>query len=205
MRKESLIIFAISIVLTVGIVGGTHYLYLQNQKVIPDEPAVKPRAVAGAVQSRPQQNQLARRRTAKIIKCTQADGSVFWTNASRCEDADLDNSLSYYEHVKLNPQVKNSKKNKNNSNQVSRNSSDNRKSITSETPMTCRFPIGMAQKIETRSLNLKLDPSDSVWRDSYCRWVCEARRKGCDSVDDYLEMGHLCPERAFINNILCMD
>ena len=32
MRKDSLIIVGVSIVLTLGIVGGTHYLYLQNQK-----------------------------------------------------------------------------------------------------------------------------------------------------------------------------
>ena len=36
MRKDSLFIFAVSIVLTLGIVGGMHYLYLQKQKRVPN-------------------------------------------------------------------------------------------------------------------------------------------------------------------------
>ena len=48
MRKESLIIFVTAIVLTLGIVGGLHYLYLQDQKMITEQAAVKskPRDVA---------------------------------------------------------------------------------------------------------------------------------------------------------------
>ena len=113
MRKDSLIIFATSIVLTLGIVGVAHYLYLQDQKLIPDRPISKPRAVVGAVQSSPQTiqptkrpNQPTKRRTNKIIKCTQPNGTVFWTNAKRCKNANLNNTLSYYDHVTPAPRAK---------------------------------------------------------------------------------------------------
>ena len=202
MRKDSLIVFATSIVLTLGIVGGAHYLYLQDQKPIPGEPAVKPQTATGALQTKPQMNQPAKRRTAKIIQCTQPDGSEFWTNASRCEDADLNNTLSYYDHA---PQAKVDNRRKPNSKQASRQAKNSLQPISRSMTNACSFPIGMARRIEKKSLSLKQDPSDSVWRNSYCRWVCEARREGCESVDSYLDLGHLCPERAFVNNVLCMD
>ncbi len=36
MRKESLIIFSLAAVLSLGIVGALHYFYLQSQKQTPD-------------------------------------------------------------------------------------------------------------------------------------------------------------------------
>ena len=205
MRKDSLIILVTTIVLTLGIVGGAHYLYLQNQNLIPDEPAVKPQAVADAVQPGPHTNQPARRRSAKIIQCTQPNGSVFWTNASHCKAANLNNTLSYYEHATPAPRAKAVNKRKTSSKQTSRQAKNSLKPIPRNMPISCKFPIGMARKIETRSLSLKPDPSESIWKNSYCRWVCEARSEGCEGVDGYLNLGYLCPERAFVNNVLCMD
>jgi len=206
-RKESLIIFVTAIVLTLGIVGGLHYLYLQDQKTIPEQPAVKskPKGVADAPQPRSRTSKPTRGRSAKIIKCTQADGTVFWTNASRCEDADLNNTLSIYDHAKIEPPAKSGKNAKLSSKQTSRPTRNSLKPIPRSMTNACSFPIGMARKIEKKSLRLKQDPSDSVWKDSYCRWVCDARREGCEDVDSYLDLGHLCPERAFVNNVLCMD
>ena len=207
MRKESLIIFVTAIVLTLGIVGGLHYLYLQDQKMIPEQPAVKskPRGVVNGPQPRSQTSKPTRGRTEKIIKCAQADGTVFWTNASRCEDADLNNTLSIYDHAKIASPAKSGKNATPSSKQTSRQTKNSLKPIPRSMTNACSFPIGMARRIERKSLSLKQDPSDSVWRDSYCRWVCEARTEGCEDVDSYLDLGELCPERAFVNNVLCMD
>ena len=173
---------------------------------------MSPRQLPGAVQSRPQANQSPKRpnqptqrRTNKILQCTQPNGSVFWTNASSCANANLNNTLSYYDHVPPTPRVKKDNERKTSSKQTSRQAKNSIKSIPRDMPFSCSFPIGMARRIEKKSLSLKPDPSDSVWRNSYCRWVCEARSEGCESVDSYLDLGHLCPERAFVNNVLCMD
>ena len=106
MRKESLIVFAKSILLTLGIVGGAYYLYLQDQKTTPDEEVAEPQPGIGNEQAVNPTDKPVVRRTDTPIKCTQADGSVFWTNATRCEDADLDNRLSFAEPVKPVPQEK---------------------------------------------------------------------------------------------------
>jgi len=188
-----------------GCVGVRDDSHLQNQNLIPEKLAVKPPAVTGAVQSRPQANQPAKQRTTKIIQCIQLDGSVFWTNASRCEDADLNNSLSYYEHVTPAPQAKADNNRKTSSKQTSQQAKNSLKPIPRNMPVSCSFPIGMARRIEKKSLSLKPDPTESAWRDSYCRWVCEARSEGCESVDSYLDLAQLCPERDFVNNVLCMD
>lgn len=192
MRKDSLIIFATSIVLTLGIVGGIHYLYLQNQKLIPDEPAVKPQTVAGAVQSRPHSNQPAKSRTAKVIQCTQSDGSVFYTNAGRCEDADLDNTLSIYDHVAPAPRAKTTSKTKSSS-QKSDSNKQSLKPIPRSMTNACSFPIGMARRIETKSLSLIDPPEESLWKSDYCRWICEARVENCGDLKDYLRYPNICP------------
>ena len=207
MRKDSLIVFATSIVLTLGIIGGAHYLYLQDQKLIPDEPVVKPQAVTGAVQTKSRMNQPAKRRTAKIIQCTQPDGSVFWTNANRCEDADLNNTLSYYDHVTPAPRVRTSnldqRKPKAKRLQVANSGNKRLKSIPWKMNNACSFAIGKAQQIEKRSLRLKDDPSESSWKNSYCRWVCEARAENCEDIEDYLGMTRLCPRKNYPDKSYC--
>ena len=212
MRKDSLIVFATSIVLTLGIVGVAHYLYLQDQKLIPDRPISKPRAVVGAVQSSPQtiqptkrSNQPTKRRTNKIIQCTQANGSVFWTNAGSCANANLNNTLSYYEHVSPAPRVKKDNKRKTSSRQNYRQAKNSIKPIPRDMHFSCSFPIGKAQRIEKKSLRLKDDPSESLWKESYCRWVCEARFERCEDIKDYLDMTRLCPNRYIRKKSDCND
>lgn len=202
MRKDSLIVFATSIVLTLGIVGGAHYLYLQDQKMIPDVPVAKPNSTTGAARSKPITNQPARGRTAKIIKCTQPNGTVFWTNEKRCEDADLNNTFSYYDHA---PRAKVDNKRKTSSRQTSRQASNSIKSIPRDMPFSCSFPIGKARRIEKKSLRLKENPAESVWKKSYCRWVCEARFERCEDIEDYLDMTRLCLNRYIRKKSDCND
>ena len=89
MRKDSLIIFTLSIVLTLGIVGGAHYLYLQNQKMVSSEGTVKPRSDMGTGKNYRPTTHPAVRRTTTVITCKKSDGTVFYTNATHCKYADL--------------------------------------------------------------------------------------------------------------------
>lgn len=203
MRKDSLIIFSISIVLTLGIVGGLHYLYLQNQKRTPDPVSIQPPLTVGATQPKRSTVPPANRRTSTIIECTKPDGSVFYTNARRCEDADLNNTLSYYESVKPAPRVTKRITSNSRSSHASGQDKKTLKSIPREMTFACSFPIGMAQRIETRSLNLKDDPAESVWKDSYCKWICEARVENCGNLNDYLKLVSLCPRRPNMSKRSC--
>ena len=207
MRKDSLIIVATSIVLTLGIVGAAHYLYLQDQKLIPDEPEVKSKAIVGAVPPSAMTAQPSRQRTSKIIQCAQADGSVFWTNASRCEDADLDNRISHADPVKPVPRVRVNDDSRNNAKttrlQAASTKTKRLKSIPWKMNNVCSFAIGKAQEIEKKSLRRKDDPAESIWKDSYCRWVCEARAEKCEDIGDYLGMTHLCPNRYYPDKSYC--
>jgi len=194
-------------VLTLGIVAGTHYLYLQKQQLLPNPVATEPPPRIDAGQVTGQTGVPANRRTATPIKCTKPDGSVFWTNAARCEGADLDNRLSYADPVKPVPRVRvnDSQSNKLNPGSSPTSSSARKKPnpIPQDMTIECSFPIGMAQKIETRSLNLKSDPSESTWRDSYCRWICEARVENCGNLDEYLNLVSLCPWRPKMSKRAC--
>jgi hypothetical protein len=57
--------------------------------------------------------------------------------------------------------------------------------------VNCRFAIGRAREIEG-PMKLRRDPGESRWRESYCRWVCEARNYQCGDLRRYLSLGELC-------------
>ncbi len=83
MRKETLIIFTLASVLSLGIVGALHYFYLQSKIQTPTPTVTHSQPATGTVETeRPTKRQVVHR-TATPIKCTKADGSIFWTNASR--------------------------------------------------------------------------------------------------------------------------
>ena len=207
MRKDSLIIFTTSIVLTLGIVGGAYYLYLQGQKATPDKEVGEPQPNIGNAQAVNHAVKPAVRRTATPIKCTQADGSVFWTNASRCEDADLNNRLSFAEPVKPIPRVKTKSSTFDITQKAwthtSQANSKVLKSIPGKMNNACSFAIGKAQEIEKKSLRLKDDPAESLWKEYYCRWVCEARAEKCEDIEDYLGMTRLCPNKHYPDKSYC--
>ena len=159
MRKESLVLFATSIVLMLANIGGTHYLYLQDQKATPEKEAREPPYGTGNASASDRNVKPDVVRTATPIKCTQADGSVFYTNASRCEDADLNNRLSYAEPVKPLHQEK-SDSSTFDITQIawaptSQANGKTLKQIPWNMKNECSFPIGKAQEIEHNSLRLK--------------------------------------------------
>lgn len=211
MRKDSQIVLILSIVMTAGIVGGAHYLYLQGLKTPPDLDAEHSKIVTGAGQAKRVATQPNNRtisgRTSVPIKCTKPDGTIFWTNATRCEDADLNNRLSFSDPVKPVPRVNIVSKRKNSSkkhsSQVSGSNKKSIKPIPRKMTVACSFPIGMAQKIETRSLRLKRDPAESIWKDSYCKWVCEAWVENCGNLDDYLWHVRICPWKPNLSKRSC--
>lgn len=195
-RRDSQIIFITTLILVLGIVGVTDYLYKQNQKhgLKPRSPSENPGfQPAPAKRLTPQS---AARRTATPIKCSKADGSVFWTNAIRCEDADLDNRLSFSSPVKPIPRAITRKPDKRGT--ATRSPRARVASVGNVEPLprqmnyACKFPIGMARKIEAKSLRLKDDPAESVWKDPYCRWVREAEREHCGDVGKYLRYTRIC-------------
>jgi hypothetical protein len=204
MRKDSLIIFSVSIVLTLGIVGGAHYLYLQNQKWIPGPTTIHQSPAVGTTQPKRSVVPPAKRRTSTPIKCTKPDGSVFWTNAARCEDADLNNRLSFADPVKPVPRVK-LNSTKTSKSRTPESNSKRLKSIPRNMKQECKFPVGKAQEIEKDSLRLKDNPAESIWKDSYCRWVCEARMDGCENIEEYLGLTYLCPRRSYSDSRDCDD
>jgi hypothetical protein len=207
MKKESLITFAKYIVLMLGIFGGAYYLYLQDQKATLDEEIAEPQPVIGNAQAVNRAVEPAVRRTATPIKCTQADGSVFWTNASRCEDADLNNRLSFAEPVKPAPREKTKSSTYEITEKAWINTSQANSRVLKPIPRkmnnVCSFAIGKAQEIEKKSLRLKDDPAESLWKESYCRWVCEARAENCEDIEDYLGMTQLCPDKHYPDKSYC--
>ena len=64
MRQNSLIIFTTFVVLTLCIVGGTHYLYLQGQKATPDKELLETQPGIGNAQAVNRAVKPAVRRTA---------------------------------------------------------------------------------------------------------------------------------------------
>ena len=203
MRKDSLVIFVISVVLTLGIVGGLHYLYLQKQKQAPSEVITEPSSDIGTGKTyqptiqptvRRTVTPPAVRRTATAIKCVKPDGTVFWTNATQCKYADLNNRLSFTDFVKPVPRVTTTSKQKSSS-QKSESNRQSLKPIPRSMTNACSFPIGMARRIEKKSLRLKDPPEESLWKDSYCRWICEARVENCGNLGDYLRYPSICPRQ----------
>jgi len=67
------------------------------------------------------------------------------------------------------------------------------------------YPFGMAQKIEKKSLRLKDDPKTSVWKDSFCRWVCEAEREHCGDMDKYVLNAGMCNKHKYQSITDCED
>lgn len=59
---------------------------------------------------------------------------------------------------------------------------------------SCTFAVGNALEIE-RTLSATDNPSESVWRENYCRWRCDAVERECEVPDGYFYYSYrkLCP------------
>ena len=193
MRRDSAFVFGFSILISAVIVSGLYYMSVQRpiqhasseigkQKGTIAEPAV---GMSSGV-SDPQSN-----RTDQIIKCIDPDIGEFWTNARDCQSADLDNRMSNAQSYRgaIYPGSKTSESQKDNHKTSKRimNQKPDIRQVAKEVPdglsVSCRFAVGRALEIE-RPLSAADDPAESIWRESYCKWVTEVREEDCNVSSD---------------------
>ena len=195
MRRESAIIFILSLLLAAGIVSGANYWYVYRNA---DQPTASQQTSLLSLQlgSKGDQQRIPQR-TDTPIECQLPDGSTFWTNATRCEDADLDNRISIADPVQriyTRPATNSVRKQtRRHSQKLARkpNLRGPGRSPPPDAPTECRFALGRALEIE-RSLSAADDPGKSIWHDSYCRWLKDARGDGCEISREYFYYTHLC-------------
>ncbi len=165
-------------------------------------PAAAGPAAAGASSASPAGAVVLSRHPGGILKCHHPDTGEYYTNAASCEDADLYNRLSTADPLVTHP-AKNTYSGQNYSTpQVdagnSRTNRPRRQTAAADQPNLrlhgkppppglspeCKFPVGKALETE-RDLAAADDPYQSKWKDTYCRFRCEARQKRCAVAADY--------------------
>ncbi len=115
-----------------------------------------------------------------ILTCTAADGQVFYTNATRCEDADLDNRIN----VVSTPALPASRP-------------DNCLGAQAGEPQVhqflavCREPFIEALELEPLLLEAT-DPAGSVTARRYCAFITEGVQAGCMATSDQFCFLHVC-------------
>ena len=198
MQRESTIIFILTVLIGAGIVAGANYWYTHrnaDQTLVPQQ--------AEKLSFQPGSTDTPKRtppRTDTPIECPLPDGTTFWTNTTRCEDADLENRISHSEPVETYRLERAKQKFQNQNRGKTQQREKTRKpkllgpgrSPPPDTPADCKFAIGMALEKE-RMLSAADDPGKSVWRDSYCRWIKDARGDSCEISSEYFYYSHLCP------------
>lgn len=111
-------------------------------------------------------------RTDTILTCTAADGQVYYTNATRCEDADLDNRINVLDTPEL---------------PASRpegclGAQPGGVALQQFLPI-CREPFQAALEQERFLLELD-DPTDSPALRRYCAFITEGVQAGCMATSD---------------------
>jgi hypothetical protein len=200
-QRDSTAVFTIALTITaaafVALLYADGSLHRLQQHFFPTEQTPPPPAVPeaqGTTSVAPVQQPQAPGKS--ILKCTDERVGTFYTNEGRCEDADLNNTVSVIDALPGPPQRDTgsvSQSNKAGSFGSTRSASSRQTSSTVPGSMTvgCKWVIGRAQEVETL-LNLKNPPKQSVWKPNYCRWVCEAWVKQCGDPGDYLERAGEC-------------
>jgi hypothetical protein len=186
MKKDSLIILFFSVSMTVAVVGGAYYLTIVRNTQA--RPTVND--AVGEVKDFPQASNY---RTNTPIKCHDPEVGEFWTNASSCDGADLNNRMSYATPLATSPaQDKYTQKNYKKPEQIAVNSRTDQKpdfrrkakESPKGIPAECRFPVGEAAELE-RSMGVKDDPKDSIWAEKYCEWRREIGKLRCPIPNDF--------------------
>jgi hypothetical protein len=204
MRKDSATITGVTVVLTAAIIGGGYYMAIvrhpaqtspesadawQTLTPRPDQASGSARTVpdvpAGTSQGR----------TDTPIKCYDPELGEFWTNATTCDQADLNNRLSYSDPLATTPnrdQYSGQDYSPPGQEAVNSRSDNNAKPdlrLSAKSPpsglnVACKFSVGMALEIE-RDLAAADQPYESIRRDTYCEFRCEVIAKNCPIRDDY--------------------
>lgn len=204
MRRDSKIILSTSVLLTAAIIGGAHLYANRSGSSLSIAESESPNATTMPRQHMEALDVSAETplaRTWEIIECHDPEIGTFYTNATACEDADLENRIS--DAQTLSPSLTRDLNNKKQSTRrkAARKSSAKNKlklRLLAEAPPPnlppeCRFPVGKALETE-RSMAGADDPRESIWRDTYCRFRCEANAKRCPVNDStfYYSFNSVC-------------
>ncbi|MEM1412389.1 MAG: hypothetical protein AAGH19_08520 [Pseudomonadota bacterium] len=125
-------------------------------------------------------SQRAPDRTETILTCSAADGAVFYTNATRCEDADLDNRINVFSTPSL---------------PASRptdclGAQPGGARVQGFLPQ-CRESFNEALSLEPFLLDSE-EPADSRAARRYCAYITEGVQSGCMATSDQFCFLHLC-------------
>ena len=206
MRKESIIIFSLALLISAGIVGALSFFHYKNNlgpaaqtTARPHPPPVSTPTKQPNANTRPQlKRTLPGARLKYPQKCIDADGNITITDQPDCANAAPTSNLSIVDSVSPKPIQR---KPQNQAQTRTPKTTSNRAKKPSlplgavspprDTPIECRFPMGKALEIE-RSLSAAKDPAKSIWKESYCKWIKEARQDGCEISREYFYYSHLC-------------
>jgi hypothetical protein len=165
--------------LAIVAVAGIGYLLLEQLRDTPPGRDAESQAAPAARESGvtasaapTEQTAPAAGRTATILTCTAANGQVFYTNATRCEDADLDNRINVVETPEL---------------PASRpegclGAQAGGAELQRFLPV-CREPFEAALDLEPFLLELE-DPDGSRTLRRYCAFITEGVQAGCMATSD---------------------
>jgi hypothetical protein len=118
MRKDSAKIAGFTVLLAAAIIGGGYYMAVLRNPAPPAQESADAWQTLIPSQNRPpSQNQTttqantrsdvpagtSRGRTDTPIKCQDPERGEYWTNAATCDQADLNNRLSYSAPLATNP------------------------------------------------------------------------------------------------------
>jgi hypothetical protein len=212
MRKDSTIIGLSTVLLTAAIIGGVWYM---ANRPLAEPPApeaatwttLEPEAVGGAKSVPGVPAGTSSGRAGQVIECELPDGTKGYTNAASCEEADFENRLTIADPlVPLPKRQRYSGEDYQSPAQQAKSARDS--SPTAKKPSlaligkpppsglnpSCTFAVGKALEIE-RDLSAADNPMESIWRENYCRWRCDAVERKCGVPDSYFyyRYNRLCP------------
>lgn len=145
-----------------------------------DKPVPEPAANAAKNSSETARKPRASNRSDQILTCTAIDGTVFYTNANRCEEADLESRISEVPAMEKLPQ--------------SRPECLGAQAGGSRVHgflAVCMEPFNKALELE-RFLLESDDPVNSRAGERYCAFITEGVQAGCMATSDQFCFLDIC-------------
>jgi hypothetical protein len=205
MRKDSVVIFSISVLITAAIVGSAYYMSIvrpthnQTTQTRPEPFPDDQKHTGNPTSSQP----AAPVWTDTPIRCFDEKVGEFWTNANNCDNANLENRLSIAEPLKREDYESHNASEVRSKTTSSKRAKKDRKPslrLAAKSPpsglnVPCKFAVGKALELE-RALSAVDEPRESIWREDYCKWRSEARKENCEVPRDLFYYNNLCSFRG---------